>query len=88
MDNNDTPMMSCPVAHIKASMELLNNPQTRATGLRALHPIAATYGDLGAVAADAGISRETLYQALSTHDTHSLQLLLDVLNAANSKNSA
>ncbi len=47
--------------YLKAAMESLDNPDDRAGGLLALRTVAEAYGGLGAVAAEAGISRESLY---------------------------
>ncbi len=47
------------VEYMKAA-ESLDNPDDRAAGLLALRTVAEAYGGLGAVAAEAGISRETL----------------------------
>ncbi len=49
------------VEYLKAAMESLDDPDDRAAGLLALRTIAEAYGGLGAVAAEAGISRESLY---------------------------
>jgi DNA-binding phage protein len=46
------------VAYLKAAMEELDDPNNRAAGLLALRAVAEAYGGLGAVAAQAGISRE------------------------------
>lgn len=53
------------VEYLKAAMESLDDPDDRAAGLLALRTVAEAYGGLGAVAAEAGISRESLYRALS-----------------------
>jgi DNA-binding phage protein len=49
------------IQYLKAAMEALDNPDDRAGGLLALRTVAEAYGGLGAVAAEAGISRESLY---------------------------
>jgi len=51
-------------ATVRAS-KFLDNPDDRAAGLLALHTVAEAYGGLGAVAAESGISRESLYRAFS-----------------------
>ena len=51
--------------YLKAALESLEDPDDRAAGLLALRTEAEAYGGLGAVAAEAGISRESLYRALS-----------------------
>ena len=44
--------------YLKAALETLDDPKDRAAGLLALRRVAEAYGGLGAVAAEAGISRE------------------------------
>ena len=53
------------IEYLKVAMECLDNPEERAGGLLALRSVAEAYGGLGVVAAQAGISRESLYRALS-----------------------
>jgi probable addiction module antidote protein len=60
-------------------MEALDNPEERAGGLIALRAVAEAYGGLGAVAAQAGISRESLYRALSPKGNPTLKTLIAVL---------
>ena len=67
------------VEYLKAAMESLDDPDDRAAGLLALRTIAEAYGGLGAVAAEAGISRESLYRALSPSGNPTLKTLLAVL---------
>ena len=67
------------VEYLKAAMEALDNPDDRAGGLLALRTVAEAYGGLGAVAAEAGISRESLYRALSPKGNPTLRTLLAVL---------
>jgi probable addiction module antidote protein len=52
-----------------------------AAGLIALRTVAEAYGGLGAVAAEAGISRESLYRALSANGNPTLKTLLAVLKS-------
>ena len=65
--------------YLKAAMESLDNPDDRAAGLLALRTVAEAYGGLGVVAAEAGISRESLYRALSPKGNPTLKTLLAVL---------
>lgn len=65
--------------YLKAAMESLDNPDDRAAGLLALRTVAEAYGGLGVVAAEAGISRETLYRTLSPKGNPTLKTLLAVL---------
>ncbi len=67
------------VAYLKVAMESLDNPDDRAAGLLALRTVAEAYGGLGAVANEAGISRESLYRALSPKGNPTLKTLLAVL---------
>lgn len=67
------------VAYLKAAMESLDDPDDRAAALLALRTVAEAYGGLGAVAAEAGISRESLYRALSPKGNPTLKTLLAVL---------
>lgn len=67
------------VEYLKAAMESLDDPDDRAAGLLALRTVAEAYGGLGAVAAEAGISRESLYRALSAKGNPTLRIILAVL---------
>jgi len=67
------------VEYLRAAMESLDTPEGRAGGLLALRTIAEAYGGLGAVAAEAGISRESLYRALSPKGNPTLNTLVAVL---------
>lgn len=67
------------VEYLKAAMKSLDDPENRAAGLLALRTVAEAYGGLGAVAAEAGISRESLYRALSPKGNPTLKTLLAVL---------
>jgi probable addiction module antidote protein len=67
------------VEYLKAAMESLDNPNDRAAGLLALRTMAEAYGGLAVVAREAGISRESLYRALSPKGNPTLKTLLAVL---------
>jgi probable addiction module antidote protein len=73
------------VEYLKEAMESLDNPDDRAAGLLALRTVAEAYGGLGAVAAEAGISRESLYRTLSATGNPTLKTLLAVLKAVGMK---
>lgn len=73
------------VEYLKAAMESLDNPDDRAAGLLALRTVAEAYGGLGAVAAEAGVSRESLYRTLSAKGNPTLKTLLAVLKAVGMK---
>ena len=49
--------------YLKLALQSLHDPNNRAAGLLALRKVAEAYGGLGAVASEAGISRESLYWA-------------------------
>ena len=68
------------VEYLKAAMESLNDPKSRAAGLIALRTVAEAYGGLAAVAREAGISREALYRSLSPSGNPTLKTLLAVLS--------
>ncbi len=67
------------VEYLKAAMQSLDNPDDRAAGLLALRTVAEAYGGLGVVAAEAGISRESLYRTLSPKGNPTLKTLVAVL---------
>lgn len=67
------------VAYLKAAMEALDSPDDLAGGLLALRTVAEAYGGLRAVAAEAGITRESLYRALSPKGNPTLKTLLAVV---------
>jgi probable addiction module antidote protein len=69
------------VEYLKAAMESLDDPNHRGACLLALRTVAEAYGGLGAVAAEAGVSRESLYRALSPKGNPTLKTLLVVLKA-------
>jgi len=68
------------VEYLKVSMESLNNPEERAGALLSLRAVAEAYGGLAAVAAQAGISRESLYRSLSPKGNPTLKTLVAVLS--------
>jgi probable addiction module antidote protein len=65
--------------YLKVAMESLDDPNDRAAGLLALRTVAEAYGGLGVVAEEAGISRESLYRALSPKGNPTLKTLIAVL---------
>jgi probable addiction module antidote protein len=69
------------VAYLQVAMESLDNPEERGGALLSLRALAEAYGGLGAVAASAGISRESLYRALSPKGNPTLKTLLAVVKA-------
>jgi probable addiction module antidote protein len=69
------------IGYLQFSMESLNNPDERAGALLSLRAIAEAYGGLGKIAAEAGISRESLYRSLSPKGNPTLKTLVAVINA-------
>ena len=69
------------IEYLKAALRSLDDPDDRASGLLALRAVAEAYGGLAAVAAEAGINRESLYRALSPNGNPTLKTLLAVLKA-------
>lgn len=68
------------VEYLKAALESLTDPDDRGASLLMLRALAEAYGGLGAVAAKAGISRESLYRSLSPKGNPTLKTLITVLN--------
>jgi probable addiction module antidote protein len=68
------------VEYLKVALESLDNPEDRGLSLIMLRALAEAYGGLGAVAAQAGISRESLYRSLSPKGNPTLKTLVAVLN--------
>jgi probable addiction module antidote protein len=67
------------VEYLKIALGSLDDPEERAAGLLALRAVAEAYGGLGAVAAQAGISREALYRSLSPKGNPTMKTLVAVL---------
>ena len=67
------------IAYLKAALEALDRPDDLAGGLLALRTVAEAHGGLRAVAAEAGITRESLYRALSPKGNPTLKTLLAVI---------
>lgn len=69
------------VEYLKAAMQEVDDPNNRAAGLLALRALAEAHGGLGAMATEAGISREALYRSLSAKGNPTLKTLLAVLKS-------
>jgi len=65
---------------LKLALESLNHPDERGGSLLTLRSLAEAYGGLGAIAKQAGISRESLYRSLSPKGNPTLKTLIAVLN--------
>lgn len=68
------------IEYLKGALESLTDPNDRGVGLVMLRAFTEAYGGLGAVAAKAGISRESLYRSLSPKGNPTLKTLVAVLN--------
>ena len=73
------------VEYLKAAMAALDDPLDRGACLLALRTVAEAYGGLGAVAKEAGISREALYRALSPKGNPTLRTLIAILKTVGMK---
>ncbi len=69
------------VGYLQVAMESLDNPEERGGALLSLRALAEAYGGLANVASSAGISRESLYRALSPKGNPTLKTLLAVVKA-------
>lgn len=67
--------------YLAAALEAIGEPGGREALLMALRQVAQAQG-MDAVAARAGIQRESLYRALSPNGNPTLKTLLAILNAA------
>src|ERR1035441_9551457 len=65
---------------LRLALADLDDPEDRAGSLLTLRALGEAYGGLGAVAAKAGISRESLYRSLSPKGNPTLKTLVAVLN--------
>ncbi len=69
------------IEYLNGALESLADPDDRGVGLIMLRAVAEAYGGLGAVAAQAGISRESLYRTLSPKGNPTLKTLIAILNS-------
>jgi probable addiction module antidote protein len=69
------------VEYLRLAMASLDDPDDRAAGLLALRAVAEAHGGLSSVAAEAGITREALYRALSPKGNPTLKTIVAVLKA-------
>lgn len=68
------------IEYLKAALESLDNPDERGGSLLMLRALAEAYGGLAQVAAQAGMSRESLYRALSPKGNPTMKTLIAVIN--------
>ena len=66
--------------YLKVALESLENPEERAGSLLMLRALAEAYGGLAKVAAEAGVSRESLYRSLSPKGNPTMKTLIAVVN--------
>lgn len=69
------------VEYLKVALESLENPEERGASLLMLRALAEAYGGLGKIAADAGISRESLYRSLSPKGNPTMKTLIAVITS-------
>jgi probable addiction module antidote protein len=67
------------IEYLQAALESLTDPDDCAASLLMLRALAEAYGGLGAIAANAGLSRESLYRSLSPKGNPTLKTLIAVL---------
>lgn len=63
------------------ALEAMVDPKERSASLLTLRALAEAYGGLAKVAADAGISRESLYRSLSPKGNPTFKTLTAIVNA-------
>ena len=66
---------------LRAALESLESPVERGASLLMLRALAEAYGGLGKVAAEAGISRESLYRSLSPKGNPTMKTLIAVITS-------
>ncbi|MFZ0395245.1 MAG: addiction module antidote protein [Terracidiphilus sp.] len=69
------------IEYLKAALESLEKPEERAGSLLMLRALAEAYGGVAAIAVQAGISRESLYRALSPKGNPTMKTLIAVVNS-------
>jgi probable addiction module antidote protein len=67
------------VAYLQAALEALDDPGSRGGALLAIRAVIEARGGVAAAAAGAGLSRESLYRALSPKGNPTLKTLTAVL---------
>lgn len=69
------------IEYLKAALESLDHPEERGTSLLMLRALAEANGGLGAIAKQAGISRESLYRSLSPKGNPTLKTIIAVITS-------
>jgi probable addiction module antidote protein len=67
--------------YLKLALESLDDPENRGASLLMLRAVAEAYGGLAEIAARAGISRESLYRALSPKGNPTMKTLVAVVSS-------
>jgi probable addiction module antidote protein len=65
---------------LNLALESLNNPEERGGSLLTLRALAEAYGGLARIAAEAGISRESLYRSLSPKGNPTFKTLTAIVS--------
>ncbi len=68
------------IEYLNIALESLDSPEERAGSLLMLRALAEAYGGLAKVAAEAGISRESLYRSLSPKGNPTFKTLTAIVN--------
>ncbi len=69
------------IAYLKVALESLEDPDQVGAALLALRTVAEACGGMGALAVNAGLSRETLYRTLSENGNPTLKTLVALLSS-------
>lgn len=69
------------VEYLKEALETLNEPDERGVALVMMRALAEAYGGLAKIAAQAGISRESLYRSLSPKGNPTMKTLIAVITS-------
>jgi probable addiction module antidote protein len=67
--------------YLKVAFDSLDSPDERGASLLMLRALAEAYGGLAKVAAEAGLSRESLYRSLSPKGNPTFKTLTAIVNA-------
>lgn len=71
---------SLAIDYLRDAFESLDDPNERGAALLSIRAVAEAFGGIGKIAAEAGISRESLYRSLSSKGNPTLKTLIAVLN--------
>jgi len=71
------------IACLQHALQNLHNPEERAACLLSIRAVAEACGGMAAIASEAGLSRESLYRALSPKGNPTLKTLAAILKVMN-----